>query len=112
MTSAQTRPHVSLTSSQQQWLRVRNFLGDYRYELGSAARSEYPEVATIGPTPLLAADRWMPPMPMNLDEVALKLDPSGPVVAASNLAELAPPVVLPQRLAGSRYESTPRLSPN
>jgi hypothetical protein len=105
MTSPQTRRHASLTSSQQQWLRVRNFLGDYRYELGRAARSEYPQVATIGPTPLLTADRWMRPTPVKLDEVALKLASSGCVVGASEIAELAAPVVLPQRLAGSRYES-------
>lgn len=105
MTSAPTRPRESLTSSQQQWLRVHRFLGDYRYELGRAARDEYPGIRTIGPTPLLTSDRWTLPAAGSLDDIALNLDPSGPGIAADELAARAAPAVLPERTDGTRYAS-------
>jgi hypothetical protein len=105
MTSAQTRGRESLTSSQQQWLRVRSFLGDYRYELGRAARAEYPGTPSVGPTPLLGADRWMLPAPVRLDEIALELAPTRRGIGADQLAKFATPIVLPERPDGSRYAS-------
>jgi hypothetical protein len=108
MTWARTRSPEPLTNSQQQWLRVHRFLADHRYELGRTARDEYPGSRTIGPTPLLTADRWMLPAAVSVDDISLDLDQNRRGVDADELATGASSAVLPERPDGSRYTSYSR----
>jgi hypothetical protein len=92
-----------LTDSQRQWVQVHEYLSEKRYFLGQAAASLYPDQPTIGPTPLLTARRWVPAAPVPLSDVAIELEPTRSV--RESLADVAPLIVLPERLDGSRYVS-------
>lgn len=100
-----TRPSVreSLTGSESEWLRVRAFLDDNRFELGKEATAQYPDHLRIGPTPLLTSERWLPHHPLPLRAVHLELESNWQ--PPSSFRDTAPAVVLPRRADGSRYES-------
>jgi hypothetical protein len=68
------REATSLTSSERQWLRVRSYLREHRYDLSVAAADLYPELPRVGGTPLLTSSLWVPPRPLPLDRIALRLD--------------------------------------
>lgn len=103
MTSARPSLHEPLTDSQRLWLQVREYLEEKRFALGQAAASLYPDQLTVGPTPLLTARRWEPAAPIPLSSVAVDLEPTQP--AREAFADIASPLVLPERPNGSRYES-------
>lgn len=65
-----------LSDADREWLRVRHYLRDRRYELAvQASRELYPNVPRVAGTPLLADPSWLPSAPIPLDAIALDLDP-------------------------------------
>lgn len=65
-----------LNAREREWLRVRDHLREYRYDLSVAASDElYPDVPRVAGTPLLTSARWLPPEPVPLERIALALDP-------------------------------------
>jgi hypothetical protein len=93
---------VPLTGSQRQWLRVREYLAEHRYELAVAAAADYPEWTHVAGTPLLAGSGWLPAEPVPLPEVALRRLPDPPFTGVTGTGPAAA-AVLPVRADGSRY---------
>lgn len=93
----------TLTPSEREWLHVRSYLQEHRYDLAVDAANEYPRVAKLAGTPLLAAAAWSPASPIPLQGISLALRSASP-------AQLGPDVygrlgweLLPERADGSRY---------
>jgi hypothetical protein len=64
------------SASEEEWLRVRGYLREHRYDLSVSASVElYPDVPRVAGTPLLAAMEWLPAEPIPLERIALGLDP-------------------------------------
>ena len=87
-----------LTPSERDWLTVRSYLTEHRYELAVDAAEGYPPGRRVAGTPLLAAPGWQPSAPVPLQEIGLELT-AGPAEFAA-----ATPL-LPQRADGTRYRS-------
>src|SRR5438270_349568 len=68
----------TLTDSQRDWLRVREYLQQHRYELGLAAAEEYPNLLTVPESPLLTRQKWLPSKPLRLDAIDLQFAPESP----------------------------------
>jgi hypothetical protein len=64
-----------VTRSQQDWLRVRDFLNAHRCDLARAATDLYPPQWRVAGTPLLARPEWLPGAPVPLEEVTLSWSP-------------------------------------
>jgi hypothetical protein len=88
-----------LTPSERDWLTVRSYLTEHRYDLAVDAAEEFPPASRVAGTPLLAAPCWQPPVPVPLRDISLELGDAGP---AETGAEVATPL-LPQRADGTRY---------
>jgi hypothetical protein len=86
-----------LTPSERDWLAVRSYLTEHRYDLAVAAAGDYPPDRRVAGTPLLAAPGWQPPVPVRLGDVSLELSEAGPQVP-----EVTTPL-LPWRADGTRY---------
>ena len=106
---------MTLTASQDDWLRVRSYLREHRYALAVDAAGDYPAGSRVDGTPLLAAPEWRPAEPVPLHDIELEFIPrprpaatgGGPGPGAglgSALAESVAPL-LPERLDGTRYQS-------
>jgi len=102
----------SLTASQRDWLRVRSYLVEHRYDLALDAAAEYPADRKVDGTPLLAAPGWQPAEPIPLRDVALEFTPApGPASPAGGPAGPEAPagpaagaaLFLPERPDGTRY---------
>ena len=111
-------PTRSLTASQRDWLRVRSYLQEHRYDLAVDAAGDYPADRRVAGTPLLAAPGWQPAEPVPLAAVGLELtsaeftpppaapaaapaaSPAGPGLAALDGAAAS---LLPERPDGTRY---------
>jgi hypothetical protein len=89
-----------LTASERDWLTIRSYLTEHRYELGVDAAEDYPPDRRVAGTPLLAAPGWLPPVPIPLQDIALELTNADPETPAE-LEVL--PSLLPQRADGTRY---------
>jgi hypothetical protein len=91
-----------LTGSERDWLRVRRYLQEHRYELAADAAGGYRDRMTLAGTPLLTAGRWLPHAPIPLAGIGLEFcqQPALPRVTGS--AEPARQA-LPRRGDGSRY---------
>ena len=50
-----------LTSSERDWLTVRSYLAEHRYNLAVDAAKDYPPERRMAGTPLLAAPSWTRP---------------------------------------------------
>ena len=96
--------HRTLTASEEQWLKVRDYLGDHRHELAVAAATEYPPAASVVGTPLLAPANWIPDAPVPLDDVQLDYRPQTRFEGITGTEEAAY-AVLPVRADGTRYRS-------
>lgn len=105
MTGVDHRPDV-VSDADREWLRVRHYLRDNRYELAvQASRELYPETPRVAGTPLLADPGWLPATPLRLDTVDLDLDaeaadvlPPAPAPRYSDLiGRLAAPAVFENR---------------
>jgi hypothetical protein len=88
-----------LTSDQRDWLRVRSYLLQQRYELALEAAAEYPAGSKIAGTPLLAVPGWQPSAPVPIRDISLELS-AGPV--AGFRGDGAGPA-WPARPDGTRY---------
>jgi hypothetical protein len=97
-------PHRSrtLTGSQRDWLRVRGYLQNHRYELGLAATEEYPNLLTVPESPLLIRQEWLPSKPLRLDAIDLQFIQKSPFTDLTS-TEPATASVRPSRSDGSRY---------
>ncbi|MDQ3989236.1 MAG: transcriptional regulator [Actinomycetota bacterium] len=104
MTQVDRRTHHPLTPSQQEWLRVRAYMREHRYDLSIAAAKEYPDVAKVARTALLATSRWLPAEPIPFDRVGLDLTLDVPFSGVTG-TEQATENVRPLRSDHTRYPS-------
>jgi hypothetical protein len=93
-----------VTSSQQDWLRARDFLNSRRCELAGAAADLYPRQWQVAGTPLLARPEWLPGAPVALEDVTLSWSPGRPGSQISG-TEPAFASALPLSGAGTRFGS-------
>jgi hypothetical protein len=91
-------PARVLTPSERDWLTVRGYLAEHRYELAVGAAEDYPPARRLAGTPLLAAPGWLPSPPVPLQDIALELADGGPAAEVEAAAPL-----LPQRGDGTPY---------
>jgi hypothetical protein len=106
-----------LTPSERDWLTVRSYLTEHRYELAVDAAEGYPPGRRVAGTPLLAAPGWQPSAPVPLRQISLELaagpaaefDAAGPLLPrradrtrygrySEVMAELAAPLVFENRI--------------
>lgn len=78
MSPADQQHGRALTASQREWLRVREYLGQYRYELGQAAARMYPGMLRVDGSVLFSRPEWLPAEPIPLDSVDLEFAPCKP----------------------------------
>jgi hypothetical protein len=90
----------TLTPSERDWLTVRSYLTEHRYDLGVDAAEDYPPARRLAGTPLLSAPGWRPPVPVPLPDIGLELSDADPKTQAE--MEVTTPF-LPQRSDGTRY---------
>ena len=88
-----------LTPSERDWLPVRAYLTEHRYDLAVHAAGDYPPGWRLAGTPLLAAPGWRPPAPIPLRGIGLELSDA----AAAEAEFEVPPTLLPRRADGTRY---------
>jgi hypothetical protein len=88
-----------LTDSERDWLAVRSYLAEHRYDLAVDAAEDYPPDRRMAGTPLLAAPGWRPPAPILLRDIGLELS----VADAAGARPEVPPALLPRRPDGTRY---------
>ena len=93
-----------VTSSQRDWLLVRDFLNSDRCELARAAKDLYPRQWQVAGTPLLARPEWLPGAPLPLEEVTLSWSP-GRLPGQINGTEPAFATALPLSGDGTRFGS-------
>jgi hypothetical protein len=91
------------TPSEQQWLRVNDYLRGNRYRLAVEAAGEYPDAARLAGSTLLSAPAWRLPQPISLSSVRLEFRPDAPRPMLPDLASVAP-FTLPTRADGRRYQ--------
>jgi hypothetical protein len=89
-----------LTSEQRDWLRVRSYLLQQRYQLAVEAADEYPAGSKIAGTPLLAVPGWRPSAPVPIQDISLELSP-GPATDYGDGDGAA--LALAARPDGTRY---------
>ena len=79
------------TPSEEQWLRINDYLRGNRYRLAVEAAGEYPDAARLAGTPLLSDPAWRLPAPIPLASIGLEFRPQTPlpVLPATCLALLA-----------------------
>ena len=92
-------PARTLTASERDWLTVRSYLAEHRYDLAVDAAQDYPPNRRMAGTPLLAAPAWRPHAAIPLQDIRLELGDAGP--AEVELETPAP--LLPRRADGTRY---------
>jgi hypothetical protein len=92
----------TLTESQRDWLRVRDYLQRHRYKLGVAAANEYPDVLKVAETPLLTRREWLPNEPIPLDAIDLQFAPDSPFTGLASTDSVTASV-RPVRPDGSSY---------
>jgi len=90
-------PARALTASERDWLTVRSYLTEHRYDLAVDAAEDYPPARRLAGTPLLAAPGWLPPVPIPLRDIRLELGD-----AAGAEVEVTDPL-LPRRADGTPY---------
>src|SRR4051812_43926438 len=91
-----------LAASEQEWLRVRDYLREQRHMLDKAAAAQYPEIARVADTTLLASQNWIPRRPIPLADIELVFEPERPF---RPITESAISSILPRRPDGTRYRS-------
>jgi hypothetical protein len=88
-----------LTSDQRDWLRVRSYLLQQRFDLALEAADEYPAGSKIAGTPLLAVPGWQPSVPVPIQDISLEFS-TRPVAACRGDGAV---LVLPARTDGTHY---------
>jgi hypothetical protein len=92
-----------LADSAQHWRCIRRHLNSHRYELAERAAGLYPKDLRVESTRLLAAPDWLPPVPLELDQVDLAW--TGPAPAGADVTGSRSAHVRPLRPDGRRYAS-------
>jgi hypothetical protein len=96
-----SRPSAhTLTPSERDWLTVRSYLIEHRYDLGVDAAGDYPPGRRLAGTPLLAPPGWQPSVPVPLADISLEFNDAGPKTPGP--VEATTPL-LPERADGTRY---------
>ena len=93
----------TLTASEREWLHVRSYLQEHRYDLAVDAANEYPRVAKLAGTPLLAAAAWSPASPIPLQSIRLTLRSASPDQLTSEAYGRLGRELLPERADGNPY---------
>jgi hypothetical protein len=93
----------TLTPSEREWLHVRSYLQEHRYDLGVDAAREYPRVARLAGTPLLTAAAWNPAAPIPLHGIGLTLRSASPDQPVPDAYGSPARELLPERADGNRY---------
>jgi hypothetical protein len=93
----------TLTASQREWLRIRSYLQEHRYDLAVEAADEYPLDSRIAGTPLLGAAAWDPATPIPLRSIDLTFQPANAdrVALSADVRQAAE--LPPEREDGTRY---------
>jgi hypothetical protein len=87
----------TLTTSERDWLTVRSYLAEHRYDLAVSAADDFSPDRRLAGTPLLAVPDWRPAVPVPLRDIRLELRDDQP-------SEAEPPAaVLPRRADGTSY---------
>lgn len=73
----------ALPAEEKEWLAVRRFLEQNRFELGIEAADGYPGLAKFFGTPLLTQPAWVPESPIDLGGIELELTGEEPVRRSS-----------------------------
>jgi hypothetical protein len=89
-----------LTPGECDWLTVRSYLTEHRYDLAVEAAGDYPPGCRMAGTPLLAAPGWRPPAPIPLLDISLELTDADPNTPAE--LDVSSPL-LPRRADGTPY---------
>lgn len=92
-----------LTDSERDWLGVRAYVRQHRYELAVKAADEYPTATKVDRTPLLTRQSWIPSAPIPLAAIDLDFQPGSSVTAPTSLAAAAA-AALPERADHTHYE--------
>jgi hypothetical protein len=87
----------TLTASERDWLTVRSYLTEHRYDLAVDAAEDYPPDLRLAGTPLLAAPGWLPPAPIPLQDIGLELRDAAPIEVEATTPRL------PRRADGAPY---------
>jgi hypothetical protein len=90
-----------LSESERQWLDVRRFLEQNRFELGVAAAAGYGGDSRFLGTPLLTKPAWQPARPLSLADIQLDFAAENPPDRSS----LEYGAVLPVPVAGGAYQN-------
>jgi hypothetical protein len=95
---------MTLSASQNDWLRVRSYLQEHRHALAVDAAGDYPAERRMAGTPLLAAPEWQLAGPVPLDDIELEFIPRPQPAGAGwgRLGQVVAPL-LPERPDGTRY---------
>jgi hypothetical protein len=93
----------TLTASEREWLRVRSYLQEHRYDLGVDAAGEYPRVARLAGAPLLTTAAWNPASPIPLPHISLAHRSAGPEQLSPDAHRRLGRELLPERADGSHY---------
>ena len=93
----------TLTPSEHDWLTVRSYLTEHRYDLAVDAAEDYPPDRRVAGTPLLAAPGWQPPVPVRLEDIDLELSDADPETPAGVSGSEVTTPLLPWRADGTRY---------
>jgi hypothetical protein len=93
----------TLTASEREWLRVRSYLQEHRYDLAVEAAEEYPHDSRIAGTPLLGAAEWGPAAPIPIRSIGLAFRPATADHLASSAYVRQAAELLPEKEDGTRY---------
>jgi hypothetical protein len=93
----------TLTASEREWLRVRSYLQEHRYDLAVEAAEGYPRDRRIAGTPLLGAADWGPAAPIPLRSIGLTFRPGNADHLAAGAYVRRAAELLPEREDGTRY---------
>jgi hypothetical protein len=93
---------MALSSSQEQWLRVRGHLLEHRYDLAVKAAEEYPQIPKVEDTPLLTSPVWTVDGPIPLADIKLDLVPEATFTGATGSEDFTTSV-RPILADGTRY---------
>jgi hypothetical protein len=104
MAEAEPSAARPLSASEREWLRVRSYLREHRYDLGVAAATEYRDVAKVAGTDLLTAPQWLPAEPVPLEQIELGFAPESRFVGITG-TDTPSERVRPVRPDGSLYPS-------
>ncbi len=91
-------------ASQEAWRESRRFLNQHRLQLTATAAELYPNAPRVGGTLLLSRTGWLPPDPLDLDDVRLCWDAEVPRAAVVG-REPASEGVRPLRADHERFET-------